>query len=402
MIRYRRNISCLTTSQLHDLREALAILYALPESSPHSYLHVAGLHGEPLPYYCIHGAPGFLSWHRAYLLAFEEALQCLNPNVAVPYWNWSSGPTSGLPAPCSSATYVNRNGDTVPNPLYSGPLPAGSPGTSTTRRPDIDSTSFGDLAVAAQTAMTNTDFAAFQGALNGVHGSVHVRVGGNMSSVPYAGFDPIFYMHHANVDRLWALWQATHSVSLPPEEAALALDPFVKPCSTTLYTGADMQSTDALGYRYLNFCIVIIGPIVLKPIPLKLEPWMRERLAGAKLVLRSSRMQETSMELRVFVNQPDAGARTRIQNNPHYAGSFGIFGMGAMRTPTKRRAAEVGMASMPARSENFDLEVDITAALRTGLERKAEPTVSLVPVGVDGKAVPARQFAFDGLELHVQ
>ncbi len=401
-MKYRKNITCLTTNQLHDLREALAILYTLPEAAPHSYLHVGGLHGEPGTYYCLHGAPGFLTWHRAYLLAFEEALRCLNPDVTVPYWNWSSGPTTGLPAPCSSPTYVNRNGDTVPNPLYSGPLPPGGPGTSTSRRPDIDSTTFGDLATSAQAAMTNTDFSAFQNELNGVHGSVHVRVGGNMGSVPYAGFDPIFYMHHANVDRLWANWQATHSVALPPNEASLSLDPFIKPCTTGLYTGADMESTAALGYRYLNFCIIVIGPIVLKAIPVKLEPWMLERLEIAKLVLRSSRMQETSMELRVFVNQPEANARTRIHDNPHYAGSFGIFGMGRMRTHDRGRGSEMPAAPMRMQGENFDIQLDITAALRPELGRKSAPTLTLVPVGLDGRPVAARAFNFDGLELHVQ
>ncbi len=134
MIRYRRNINCLTPSQLHDLREALAILYKLPASSPNSWLHVAGIHGEPAPTWCIHGAPGFATWHRAYLLALEEALQCLNPAVTVPFWNWSSGPTAGLPAACSSPTYVNTDGDIVPNPLFAGPLPPGGPGTMTERR----------------------------------------------------------------------------------------------------------------------------------------------------------------------------------------------------------------------------------------------------------------------------
>ncbi|KAG8983087.1 hypothetical protein FRB93_007678 [Tulasnella sp. JGI-2019a] len=48
--------------------------------------------------------------------------------------------------------------------------------------------------------------------LEAIHGNVHVVTGGNghMSSVPVAGFDPIFWMHHSNVDRVLALWQAIH------------------------------------------------------------------------------------------------------------------------------------------------------------------------------------------------
>ena len=45
---------------------------------------------------------------------------------------------------------------------------------------------------------------------NGLHGAVHVLVGGpeNMGEIPYAGNDPIFWMHHCNIDRLWASWNA--------------------------------------------------------------------------------------------------------------------------------------------------------------------------------------------------
>ncbi|KAG7086997.1 hypothetical protein E1B28_012975 [Marasmius oreades] len=45
--------------------------------------------------------------------------------------------------------------------------------------------------------------------LEGVHDSIHDIFGGNghMSYPDYAGFDPIFYIHHCNVDRLYALWE---------------------------------------------------------------------------------------------------------------------------------------------------------------------------------------------------
>ncbi|KAG1750495.1 common central domain of tyrosinase-domain-containing protein [Suillus paluster] len=48
-----------------------------------------------------------------------------------------------------------------------------------------------------------------QGSLEGVHDTVHNLIGGNgqMSYPDYAGYDPIFYLHHANVDRLLALWE---------------------------------------------------------------------------------------------------------------------------------------------------------------------------------------------------
>jgi tyrosinase len=47
-----------------------------------------------------------------------------------------------------------------------------------------------------------------------LHGGIHVAIGGTvngggtMSWLPVAAFDPTFYLHHANVDRLIAMWQA--------------------------------------------------------------------------------------------------------------------------------------------------------------------------------------------------
>jgi tyrosinase len=418
---YRRNIACLSTDQLHDLREALAILFTLPASAPHSWLYVAGLHGEPAPAWCIHGAPGFLTWHRAYLLALEEALQCLNPTVTVPYWNWSSGPTTGVPAACASPTYVDRNGDTIPNPLYAGPLPpAGA--SMTSRRADIDTTTFDDLATSAQNALTNTNFDDFQYELNNAHGGVHFRMGGDMQSVPYAGFDPIFFLHHANVDRLWAQWQATHAVPLPTLEAGLALDPFVKPGTAAMYLGADMESTEALGYRYLNWCLLVVGPVVFEPIRLPLEPWMREHLHRAKLVLRATEMAERSAELRVFVGEPKASQRTPTVDNPSFAGSIGLFGMKPVVRHEKGRKGRRGArggdgglghatrasgsahdsepgATTAMRGDRFDLQLDITAALTTALRESEEPTLTLVPVGPDGKRLDDRSFESAQLEL---
>jgi hypothetical protein len=41
-MRYRYNVDCLTTAQLHVLREALAGMYALPASNPRSFARLAG------------------------------------------------------------------------------------------------------------------------------------------------------------------------------------------------------------------------------------------------------------------------------------------------------------------------------------------------------------------------
>jgi len=46
--------------------------------------------------------------------------------------------------------------------------------------------------------------------LESIHDTIHGLVGGggHMSYVEYSSFDPIFFLHHCNVDRLFAIWQA--------------------------------------------------------------------------------------------------------------------------------------------------------------------------------------------------
>ena len=49
---------------------------------------------------------------------------------------------------------------------------------------------------------------------------MHVAVGGWMGSFETAGLDPIFWLHHANIDRLWAVWRARDSQHTDPTESA--------------------------------------------------------------------------------------------------------------------------------------------------------------------------------------
>ncbi len=348
-IRYRRNINCLSADQLHDVREAYQALYDLPEASSDSFATLGGLHGLPSPSWCDHGAPGFLTWHRAYMRAFEKALQTVHCDVMLPYWNWSAGPTTGVPAPCRFPTYVHRNGATVSNPLYRGPIASAAGGGTTSRRPDIDTTTFGDIATAAQSAMSNGTFADFQGDLNGPHGSVHVRTGGQMGSVARAGFDPIFFLHHCNVDRLWWNWQQSHpGAPMPVGELTHPLDPFNRPFTQQWQTGADVVSTDDLGYRYQNWCLVLPPIRVWELIPVWLEPIALRRIRNARLVVRADRMPMESVELRVFVGDEKAVADDSTERNPAFAGSIGLFGMGDVPMDATQTA------------EGFDVGLNLT------------------------------------------
>ena len=414
-IRYRRNINCLSADQLHDLREAYQTLYEMPETAAESFATLGGLHGLPSPSWCDHGAPGFLTWHRAYMKAFEKALQCVNSDVMLPFWDWSSGPTTGVPAACASPTYVNRIGDTVPNPLFSGPIAAAAGGGVTNRGANIATTSFAGPATSAQAALGSATYNSFQNALNGPHGSVHGLTGGHMGSVPRAGFDPIFFLHHCNVDRLWWNWQQTHpATAMPANEATYDLDPFNKPYTTSWMKGADVDSTDDLGYRYSNWCFWLPPFRIWELVAVKFDPLMIRRLRNARLVLRSNQMAAESIEFRVFINDAEASHHTSIDSDT-FAGSIGTFGMGEMAMGGHGKRDEHGEHSpadhrhgvIASTSSRFDLELNLTDQLRHNCGNEEnddnddvdEFTIMIVAVDTEGNAVDPQRVGVDDVEL---
>lgn len=428
-IRYRKNIDCLTDDELHEFRETLATMYALPASDPNSFARQASFHGGPPTAYCRHGAPGFFTWHRAEMKAFEDALRSLGCDLMLPFWDWSSGPSTGVPAACREPTYVNRSGDTVPNPLHSGPRAGGG---QTVRRPDIDTTAFDGLATQAQTAMSATTFSSFQGQVNSVHGGLHVTVGGDMQSVPTASYDPIFYLHHANVDRMWARWQLDHPGPLPASEATFQLPPFTRPFTTQWQQGSDVESTDALGYRYRTFCFYLPPIVIWEIVVIRLPRTIRDLMRSARLVFKTNKMQPRPLEVRVFVDQPRATARTKTIGNPSFAGAFGFMGhedgmtgidvdavhclecarLGHTRDharhvehahvhPAEHEGHEHGAPKIEA-EERFDLELDVTEALRNVEAETEEIPIKLVAVDGSGDQVDAEDVLLEDVELDVE
>ena len=200
-----------------------------------------------------HQGPAFLSWHRELLLRFEVALQAEVPGVMLPYWDWSPavftdtlmGPDGG---PNGVGGGVVRTGwfafDRPGVGFNTTPLPAWWPPTLAgwRIRPDLDDTNQGSslrrflgqsngdtlptqsdvvalLAITAanpanaaqrQTAAANFRTALEQGSnalgVSSSHNEVHRYVGGHMGAAMSTN-DPIFWLHHCNIDRLWAMWQ---------------------------------------------------------------------------------------------------------------------------------------------------------------------------------------------------
>ena len=52
----------------------------------------------------------------------------------------------------------------------------------------------------------STDYNVFKNDIEGsIHAAVHNWIGGDMLNM-FSPYDPIFYLHHSNMDRIWAEW----------------------------------------------------------------------------------------------------------------------------------------------------------------------------------------------------
>jgi hypothetical protein len=195
----RRDVGGLSASGpiLASYRTAIQAMKALPDSDPRSWTYQAAIHGtfaanKTAWNTCEHGSYWFWPWHRMYLYYFERIVRSMsrNPGWTLPFWNYGAATERQLPAPFrdpSSALYTPNRG------LGWNSGSASLPG----------------WVVDPSAGFGITDFTNASASIENIpHGNVHGQVGGWMGQVPTAAQDPIFFLHHANIDRLWNLWLA--------------------------------------------------------------------------------------------------------------------------------------------------------------------------------------------------
>jgi tyrosinase len=190
--------------------------------------------------WCMHGNWWFLPWHRGYLYFFEKIVrkQSGDNSFRLPYWPWEKDGQSALPAPLRDAMYGDGE-----NPLYDGTR-VDAANNGDLLRPDPQSGSSGSFSIDWDQARAIDQFTspfaelAFGGirqpktmlpakpATTRTHGGmesrahdlIHDAVGddtGDMGDPDTAARDPIFWLHHANVDRLWNRWLDIRGHNLP-------------------------------------------------------------------------------------------------------------------------------------------------------------------------------------------
>lgn len=177
-----------------------------------------------------HGGSAFLPWHRYCLRHLEHHLQAVDSSVALPYWDWTRD-RSLTGAPWTEDFMGDggrdRDGQVMRGPFAyrNGDWPIrvkdwrGQPDFLTRyyRNPDnlperrqlrrsLERVPYDSKPWNWRTRPRDSFRAALE---TNLHNDVHVIVGGNMAGAASPN-DPVFYLHHAMVDRVWAMWQKLH------------------------------------------------------------------------------------------------------------------------------------------------------------------------------------------------
>jgi tyrosinase len=293
--RVRRSLNgmSLDDPDLQAYRDFVGIMLAKDQKDLVSWLQYSLMHGQ---YdgnyrYCPHGDWYFLPWHREFMLMYERAARVLTKytGFAMPYWDWTVDRT--MPQAFTEPTYKGK-----PNPLYvdgrtlnttDWPLKDSWVGADTLQQKVYDETSFQVFGTSKNPAQTDKNMSwvvlggGFQGFLERTpHNLIHNAIGAYM---PSAGSprDPIFMMHHGNIDRIWTRWNAlgrSNTASMSKSDADLWLsmvfqNNYISPAGEYYSSSpAKLQSTIALGYTY---------PDLPKPDRRKSEPARDARLLAA-------------------------------------------------------------------------------------------------------------------------
>jgi len=252
---------------LSTLRTAYKCMSQMPPEDPRSMAFQAWLH----QYFCcshrhggnrafpgagpdIHSTSDFLPWHRAFLFFHERIIQGVSGrrDFRLPVWDWESP----------------RQGYQAPWPYDSMPLPS-MPCKCSPRSETVPSV----MEICLKEWLWSRSFDEFMGpqgpalpaagakpgcATVGPHSGIHLSLGGYMGQVPVAAIDPVFYAHHANIDRYWEHWRCHYkgkpgfTEHWPASSEYYFYDGF-RPRQTprlVRVTPFDLLDLDALGYSY--------------------------------------------------------------------------------------------------------------------------------------------------------
>lgn len=411
-IRVRPDINSLAANHpiIEAYKTAVTAMKALPSNNPVSWQYQAAIHNN----LCPHGNWFFLPWHRAYLNYFEQIVRKLSgySQFVLPYWNWTANPQVpavfwGAGNPLLANRAISTNG-TIPADLVGPDVIA-----QIMAIPDFQQ--FGSYAAPAPRG-----FGAQYGALEGTsHNGVHNAVGGQMATM-LSPLDPLFWLHHANIDRLWALWNASGRSNSNNSSwtSYVFKNNFVDADGKIQSIGVcNLQRTYQLGYRYSDQPM----PFIMRTARTRRRPGRAGRnlrkITGRDIIriVRRARIPNPGITpvlptlnipiLRAEVTPmaPLEGARSYVRvfmgsdpidpstpsTDPRYVGSFAAFGL-------SEEGMHEGHAGHVMTGEfHLDLNLTLEKLKRSGALPKEGLQLQLVTTPLEGEPIAPTTIAGD-------
>lgn len=223
MVRIRKNAESLTTGERDRFVAAFA---KLNNQGAGRFADFRNMHTNVSSPQA-HGAPGFLPWHRAYLLDLERELQAIDSSVALPYWRFDQPAPKLFTPDFFGVSAANGNVQfSATNPLQFW-VTDGVQGIVRGPRNNWNPTTQPGPTVftEAQTLALGTQYPAFRNMEGNPHGTAHTRWDGFIRQIGTAAKDPLFFLLHCNVDRLWAKWQRQNGRFDPAQAASYDSNP---------------------------------------------------------------------------------------------------------------------------------------------------------------------------------
>jgi tyrosinase len=201
-------------------------------SDPNSWVYWANIHKS----YCPHGVPYFLTWHRGYIYRFEAQIRAISGDQSfnLPYWDYYTNANLPkeftTPGDASNPLWTKRTNTNVSAALgygFTQPQYVNFPRNwPSPMEPQIESLP---------------------------HNQVHNIIGGVMPTM-LSPEDPIFWVHHGNIDRLWCAWiSAGGGRTMPATSDSYWSGGFnYGPTTTGMPKIQTRDTTTTLGYVYDN------------------------------------------------------------------------------------------------------------------------------------------------------
>lgn len=341
--------------------------------------------GEPV--YCKHSVYSFIAWHTPYLYQFELLLNKYNKTtkdedkyyITLPYIDLTdfSQDFSFMNDPMITIFYDKKK-ITLENPLASAYYYLNGVKTKTTRsgflspRNNIERLKLNTIKKQLNNTLYASNYEQFSSnpvnykmknevvnyvPLETPHNQLHDIIGGesgNMSDITISAFDPIFWLHHSNMDRHFYSWlyhntDHFHKSIYPDKMLKNTYDSTCAPFSKTY-----IYSNNYIGYNYgwensemdfmqikdiLHFNKLPYGYEIIKPLP-------KEEIK-AFIELKDIPIPKESMTINAYIYLKSE----ELNKSIHFSGSTTWFGIN--RNQQKCNRCEVTRTNMKIDIDNF-------------------------------------------------